>query len=130
MKTLMLITYRDRLRRGLLYSFGAVAVIALGVAFLLPGRPLWSALVGVAAAGVIFGSSAISISKMVDSVDLGIGWLALDYLVKIAAIAGSVLLAKYWSVLDPLVVAGIVIAAVVVSLVMQLLAIQKKQSAE
>lgn len=126
MKTLKTREYAHRVRSGLQWALAIVVVVGLIATLLLPGRPISSALIGIAAATVIIEMSAFSISKMVDSDDLGIGWVIADYLIKIAAIALAILIPKSVGGFNLPVIAAIVVASIVVTLVIQLRSMQVK----
>jgi hypothetical protein len=128
MKTLRLIQYSARLRKAMFWAFIGIAAVSIVIGFLLPGRPIWSALIGVLGSAVVLGMSAFSIAKMVDSDDLGVGWLAVDYVVKIAAIAGVTLVPKFLGGFNLGLIAGIVIISVVVTMAIQVYTLQVRRS--
>ena len=130
MKTLRLIQYSARVRKGMLWAFVVLAIVSIVIGVLLPDMPISSALVGILGAAVVIGMSAFSITKMVEAEDLGVGWLAIDYVAKIAAIAVVTLVPKFIGGFNLGLIAGIVIAAVVVTMVIQLYSLQVRRDEE
>lgn len=130
MKSLRTIEYAASVRRRLLWVWGILLVIGVALGLLLPDRPLSSALIGIGAATVVMGVSAFSISKMVSSAELGIGWLALDYVTKVVAIAVCVLIPRAIGGFNLPLIAGLTIAAILVTLAIQLTAVQVKHTRE
>lgn len=103
------------MRTFLIYGFGVVAIVALGVGMFMPGRPWASALVAIVAAALMFALSWFTTSSMAHSEDPSVAWVALDYVGKAALTLGVLFLAKYGVGLDVIAVAAIMVCAIVVS---------------
>ncbi len=126
MQTVATRDFSRRVTRITILSYSAIAVIILIVASFLPEKPFGSVLFGIAAGALLAATSVLTLSKMVASPEGGLAWVVVDYLVKIALIAGVLLVAKFWSALDPVLVAVPVIAAVLLTVVVQLTAIMQR----
>lgn len=124
MRTVGMERFRKFTLARLRNAYLALVVLVILGAFFLPDRPIVSALVGVISAGLIMGTSAYTLNQMVKAEHIGLGWLMIDYLVKIAVAAGAVLLTKYVFHDDPLLVAIAVIAAAVFTAMVPVMAAQ------
>lgn len=109
----------ERIRRGLVWAAGAVLVVAVAVAMLMPSHPWLSALLAAASSLAMFAVSLGTMTKATASELPSIGWIALDYVVKVGLVAGSLLAAKNLPSLEVQVVAGLVILAVVLNMFVQ-----------
>lgn len=119
MQTLRAERFRKELLRQLWWGFLVLAILTTAAGFLLPGRPLVSALVGVVGAGLIMGTTALALSRMVRAPETQIGWLVGDYLGKIVVTAGAILFVKYVLAEPPLFVAVVLIGAILISVYVQ-----------
>lgn len=117
-----------RLRRNLLVAAGLVVLISAGFALFAGDGSLVSALVGGLGGLSFMGFTWFSTVKMAASEDLGIGWLALDYLAKLLITLGLVLFAKNTGVLLPRVVGLILVAAILANMIAQVTAFASKES--
>lgn len=119
MKTLRNTESSRKITRGLLWGFVALVAGTLIAGFLVPGE--WSAFIlGLGAAVIIMAITAFTTKKMADSTDWVVGWVALDYVVKIVTIAAAILSAKYIFELNIRVVGFVIIAAVCITLLAQI----------
>lgn len=130
MLTLEIREYQNRVRRRLAYAFVGIAVVTCVVGFLLPGRPLLSALLGIVGAGLLLATSAYTMNRMVTTEGMAVGWVAIDYLVKVIVVIGSLLLSKYVSVFDPVAVAVALVLAILATSAIQVTAVRMKQQVE
>lgn len=67
----------------------------------------------------MFAVSSFTTAKMARSEIPSVGWVALDYVVKIALVAGALISAKYVEVLNLHVVAALVIGSVLANMAIQ-----------
>lgn len=130
MLTLEIREYQGRVRRRLAYAFVAISIVTVVVAFLLPGRPLLSGLLGIAASGALLATSAYTMNRMVDTEGMAVGWVAVDYLVKVVVVIGSLLLAKYVTIFDPIPVAVTLALSILTTSAIQVTAVRMKQRVE
>ncbi len=124
MRTVGMENYRKRTLVRLRNAYLLLAVLIAIAGFVLPGRPLQDALVGIVSAGLIMGISALTLNQMVKTETLGLGWLVIDYLLKIGVVTGAILFTKYVLGDDPLLVAVSVIAAAAFTALVPILAVQ------
>lgn len=124
MKTVGMENYRKRTLVRLRNAYLLLAILIAVAGFALPGRPLLDALVGIVSAGLIMGISALTLNQMVKTETIGLGWLVIDYLLKIAVVAGAILFTKYVLHDNPLLVAVSVIAAAAFTALVPILAVQ------
>lgn len=108
-----------KMRRGLGYGLAVITVGGVLVEIIVPGPAWWSALLGVGGAAVMFAISWYTTSAVLRSDHVAVGWVAGDYIAKIGLTLGILLLAKYVGVFNLAVVAGLLIAAIVVTALVQ-----------
>lgn len=124
MATVVTRAFARRARRGLIQAYLAVAAITIIVAVFLPETSTWSVLFALVVAALMMGFSAFTLSRAAQSESGGAGWVALDYVVKLAIIGGAVILAKSWDMMNPMIVAVGVVLAVLATTVVQVWAVQ------
>lgn len=109
----------------------AVILIAIGAALALwgPGEdvamgahPLLSAVVGVLGGWFMMGFTYFTSAKMAKKVQVGLGWIGLDYLVKILVTLTLVLTAKTVGLLSPLIVGVLLVSAIALTALAQVVA--------
>lgn len=127
MSTLRKTELAARISRTLLIAFVALTMGSLLVGFFIG---YWSEiLTGVVASGAIMATTAFTTGKMAASDGPALGWVGIDYIVKVIIIAATMLLAKFIFVFNVTVVGVVVIVALVVALIAQVGAVLSKQSA-
>lgn len=109
----------ERMRKGLVWASAAVLLAAGVVALVLPDHPWLSALLAAVCSLVMFAISLGTMTKTSASEIPSIGWIALDYVAKVALVAGSLLAAKNLASLEVNVVAGLVIFALILNMFVQ-----------
>ena len=68
--------------------------------------------------------------RMVTTEGMAVGWVAIDYLVKVIVVIGSLLLSKYVPVFDPVAVAVALVLAILATSAIQVTAVRMKQQVE
>lgn len=130
MLTLEIREYQSRVRRRLTWAFVVISVVTLAFGVFLPGRPLISVLLGVTAAGALLATTTYTMNRMVNAEGMALGWVAIDYLVKVVVVIGTLLVAKYVAIFDPIVVAIAVVMAIVATAAIQVSSVKMKQQVE
>lgn len=108
-----------RMRRGLTYGMLGILLLGLLLGLVVPGGPWLSVLLGVASAAAMFAISWYTTSAVLRADHVAVGWVAGDYVAKIALTLGVLLIAKYVDALNVLVVAGLLIAGIAVTALVQ-----------
>ncbi len=115
-------------QRGFLWLLALLVLAALAGGLFLPGRPWASAALGAVASAAVIATSMFTTGKFATSQSPRFGWIALDYGVKLVAIAGSLILAKNVAGLDVKVVGALVILAIAGTTAVQLVAFRAKSA--
>ena len=108
-----------RMRRGLLWAAAVVVAVGVALALLVSPHPWLSVLLGLGVSLVAFEVSYWTTTKSAGADIPHVGWVALDYVVKIALAAGALITAKYVEGLNLYVVAALVILGFVVGMIVQ-----------
>lgn len=126
MKTTATLRMQHRVVAALKISILVFAVFSIAAAALLPAHR-WQIIAGLVGALAILGLSSWTVRKSVASDTLGAGWLALDYLLKLAILAGCILFVRFGLHENVLVTAVMLILGVVVATVIQTFAAFARQ---
>lgn len=118
-----------RMRRGLVFGFGAVLLLGLGLGLFVPGSVWSSVVLGVASATAMFVISWYTTTAVLRADHVAVGWVAGDYVVKIILTLGVLLIAKNVPGFNVLVVAGLLIAGIAVTAVVQVTAFAPERRA-
>lgn len=121
-QTLRLRRAMEKLRRNLLVAAGLIVVASVAVAIWGPPGSVLSAVVGGGGSLIFMGFTWFSTAKMTSGETLGIGWLALDYFVKLLVSLGLMVFAKNSPVLLPVVVALLLVGGILANMLAQILA--------
>ncbi|MFZ1381298.1 MAG: hypothetical protein WAS54_00745 [Scrofimicrobium sp.] len=109
-----------RLTSGLAWAAIGFVVAAILLGLLLPSHPWSSVLVGLVLSLAMFGVSLATTRAAAKTESLSVGPIALDYVVKIALVAGGLIAAQNLDGLEVKVVGLIVAASVLVGTIVQL----------
>lgn len=121
----MSLRVRKSLRQFRLYlgtSAAVLTVVAAGFGIFMDDSPWFSALVGLLAGLVMFAASWFTTNRAAQSDVPHVGWIALDYVVKVAITAGVLFWAKAVDYLNVVTVGVLLIAAVLLNMVAQVAA--------
>lgn len=130
MLTLEIREYQNRVKKRLAVAFAGIALITTIVGIFLPEKPLLSVALGLAAAGVLLLTTTYTMNRMVSEEGMAVGWVAIDYLVKVVVVIGTLLLSKYVSVFNPVVVAVALVLAILATAAIQVSSVRMKQDTD
>ena len=119
MTSLLLLKKVRALGSALLYSSLFIVALALALGAFLPDHPWLSIALGAGVSLVLFAVSLYTTRKSALAEHPGVGWIALDFLVKIALIGLALFLAKSVPSLEVKIVAIVVVAGLVANVVAQ-----------
>lgn len=130
MLTLEIRDYQNRVKKRLAVAFVGIAVVTTILGLFLPERPLPSVGLGLVAAAILLGTTTYTMNRMVSEEGMAIGWVAVDYLVKVVVVIGTLLIAKYAGMFNPVVVAVALVLAILATAAIQVGSVRMKQHAE
>lgn len=117
-----------QMRSLMVWAAGALVLLAILVGVLWQGRPWASVAVGIVAGLAILLVSMWTTTKVARSEVPHVGWVALDYVIKIAICAAVILWARAVGYLSVGVVGLLVIVAIVLGILVQLTAFTRPAS--
>lgn len=117
-----------RFQTFLIAAAAALTVVACALGAFSEGRPWLSAAIGWVAGLIMFAVSWLTTSRTAQSEVPHIGWIALDYVVKVAITAGVLVWAKNADHLHVATVGFLMIAAIILNMLAQAAAFYQSSS--